>query len=443
MIEIKRCYDSHCHFLGTALLKKAFKLNTLFDSKDLQKQVQEFLINSSISHLFFGFGWSQCQYEKGLFSRDILDQVFSTQYLLLSRQDGHGILTHSKTLSALGIDPLTGQGLPKYLEAYVERAPEGPLTGLFFEQGAFWLWNEVLKKNTHEVTQSLLLSQKMWLEKGFTHIRDMSGHRWQAEALYELDLNKELKIYFDQNFEHILGRSIDETIEEALYCKKYKTSSRLRVSGVKLFLDGTLGGQTASLNCCSLGRLKSPKNLSYSLEELSTFAEKIWAADLDICVHAIGDGAVEQITQVILNLAQQNKKGRTHIEHCQLASYETLKKLSSYSVYLHFQPSHWLTDKKLFETPDLAPLKDKLFLWGPSSDLGFPIFFGFDSPITEPDLDSTEQALLDSQLSGIPAFNKSWWQGHSHPDESWGSECKTLYEPKTKKTKIYLPFGQD
>jgi predicted amidohydrolase YtcJ len=77
----------------------------------------------------------------------------------------------------------------------------------------------------------------------------------------------------------------------------------LRVLGIKLFLDGSLGARTAALRAPYADEPATRGSLLYETEELRSLVQDIDAAGLQLMVHAIGDRALDQALEVLEPLA--------------------------------------------------------------------------------------------------------------------------------------------
>lgn len=431
MVVITQCYDSHAHFLASAILAGAFNLKELTTVSELPALVQK-------SHLptqgpVFGFGWPASINNQQQLSSKILDQVFGPRVVVFSRNDGHAIWVSQFALEQLNLNKLTD--IPKCYHHQIELHNTETISGVFYEDAAFWLWSQLIIWDPEWLKKQLLKAQDIWLDQGFTHVRDMTGNEAQYQALLELEKENQLQIYLLQNFEHFKNHDIAQTINQALRCQQQK-SKHLKVGGVKIFLDGTLGAKTAALSHPYLG-CDHGGQLLYTQEELLDIVTQVWQAGLDLCVHSLGDKATELITQVALAVWQQNgQQGYLHLEHVEICQPKTLKALINKPVTLHFQPSHWLDDHQGI-TQNLSPeLGPQQFLWGLASQLGIKYYWGFDAPISAIGLALTYKALIMSAQQGVLLPKQAWYWGHQYGDLSWGSECVTHFDPVTQQTKI-------
>lgn len=424
MIRIPRCYDSHSHFLASAVFAGALSLERARNSADLSRLVE----NATKSDFLFGFGWLPEREAKLFIQDEVQTPSWGHPKLLLSRSDGHGIWANSEVLKMLGLDSLDLKGLPTRYLNQVGRSETGHLNGLFYEEAAFWLWNQVMTQNLHLQERLLLQAQELWIQKGFSHVRDMSGTLAQWRALKNLETRGQLSMFIEQNFEHFRHRQVAETIQDALQCQS-EQSAHLRVGGVKVFLDGTLGAKSAAISQCYLG-CDHQGELLYSYQELMAIVTEVWDAKLPICVHIIGDRGAELIIQVACELWDKGYQGQLHLEHLELCHPDSLNKLQGRQAHIHFQPSHFLSDQPALDAGLPALMRQGLFLWARAQSLGVPFSWGFDSPISPIGLELTYEGLKRAEGYGVAPIRGSWWGPHSHPDPLWGEGVYTDLNPE-------------
>lgn len=425
MIQIPRCYDSHAHFLASSIFREAITLG-LPPGNSLEAQLEGFnrMDLRTNSDLIFGFGWTTDWMKRVGLTRDFLDKVSGDKLIVLSRKDGHAIFVNSNVLDFLGLSVSKLYQLFPNFKSQIGLTPKQDLSGLFFDQVAFWLWSELLLQKPDFVKSKLLQSQQLWFDKGFTHVRDMSANWNQWSLLKQLDQELKLNIYLIQNFEHSHTQSLAVTIEQALKAKAQE-SHHLRVGGIKLFLDGTIGSQTAAISHAYLG-CDHGGHLLFSDSELLEMTLQIWSAGLPACFHVIGDRGASQVLKTIKSLTQNGVTGQVHLEHLEICAPEVLDQLSDYNIVVHFQPCHYLEDHLLFEQSLPVPQKNWVFPWHQINLRGVPYFWGFDSPISQIGLERTYKGLALAEADGVLGPQDPWYQAHSHPDAKWGSECSTV-----------------
>jgi predicted amidohydrolase YtcJ len=130
---------------------------------------------------------------------------------------------------------------------------------------------------------------------------------------------------------------------------------------------------------------------------------------------------------VAADIWRENKaSGRLNIEHGELIRPETLELIQETGALVHMQPCHWLTDRRWLKEK-LGPLFQFAFPWAELQKRGVPVQWGSDTPIEEASVFNNWLALTESSKAGIAAFQGDLLAPHSHPDVSWGSDCRSTF----------------
>ncbi len=147
---------------------------------------------------------------------------------------------------------------------------------------------------------------------------------------------------------------------------------RLRVWGGKAFLDGSLGSQTAErLDGSGVARLPDP--------EPSELIASAAAAELNVCLHAIGDRAVRRAL-VALEAGRPPWPGqRPRIEHVQCVDPEDLPRFRRTAATASRQPSHAPGDRLAADRPS-GPRTRHSHAWRVLRRAGVPLALGSDTP---------------------------------------------------------------
>jgi predicted amidohydrolase YtcJ len=162
----------------------------------------------------------------------------------------------------------------------------------------------------------------------------------------------------------------------------------LRIWGVKLFLDGSLGSDTAEMLDGS-GVVVVPQN------ELLSAIERSAEAGLNVAIHAIGDGAVRRCLDALeLHRAQsaQSEQSaqsapsptwRPRIEHAQCVDSQDAPRFARIGVIASMQPVHAVSDRALAERR-WGDRCAYAYPWGLLRNAGAVLAFGSDAPVDDP-----------------------------------------------------------
>ncbi len=430
---IPRCWDSHAHLMYTGMEKYALNLGSISDPSNLKYLKVE-------THHFrgkwlVGFGWDQFFFKKQTMpTRQELDLAFPDFPVFFTRKDGHAAWVNTRAFEVVGDLPPTIEGGDVYREA------SGEPTGILLDR-AMTLFEE-------KIPPYSLSSEKIFIEEGlkifnragFTHLRDMGGTESQWCILEELDAQKKLNLYVEQNFFFNSMKEFDHAIQAAERCRASSRAqdSHLRFAGLKFFLDGALGSEGAWLSQEYPG--SGTKGLSlWSSEQLEEILRRAWKKGFALAVHALGDAAIEQIAQVASKLYLMGIVGELNIEHAEVARLESIEKLAYLKARVHMQPCHFLGDR-LFLKPKLDSLYSYAFPWRALENSGIKISWGSDAPIEKPSVKNNLLALKEAQLEGIQNIQSKPEAGHSHPDLSWGCDCYTRFDFEKSEDPIEVIF---
>jgi len=154
----------------------------------------------------------------------------------------------------------------------------------------------------------------------------------------------------------------------------------LRVAGIKIFADGSLGSQTA---LCFNKYIGSKDN--YGIENLSTkrihdIARKASKIGMPLAVHAIGDEAVSNVLDALEKAPRLKSGGRHRIEHLQLIRRKDIKRLQANNIVASMQPSHCPSDIDLMHKYWGSRSKNA-FIFNTLQKKGIDLAFGSDVPI--------------------------------------------------------------
>src|SRR5438309_2757956 len=115
----------------------------------------------------------------------------------------------------------------------------------------------------------------------------------------------------------------------------------LRMGGVKVFSDGSLGASTAFLDSPYEGRGKDRGMLIHPPTELRSILETAHRAGLRTATHAIGDAASRLVAETLADVQEENPREpmRHRIEHYELPDEETFRLTKDAGLIASCQPN--------------------------------------------------------------------------------------------------------
>lgn len=380
-LELTRPYDSHLHLLGIGQKEFIYNLS--------QKSVDDLLLFPLVTHrgpfmMGFGFQLDDLQIQE-MISR--IDISYPKTPVFFSRWDGHASVINSEAAQLLNLDPISQVLSEKdHFQALQQLPPFSP-------------------SQLEKILQQALTTLN---QQGFTHFRDMTSSEPEFKTwknIFEKQApTAHIQFYFQLGELFQLAEKLD-------LLKKLKDSqtSYLKINGLKVFVDGTLGSGTADTKC--LCRFQESKWSAKSLQEV---IQKTWEAGFEIAFHCIGEQAVEKVVDAARKTLLEGVTGHLHIEHAELMSQSIIQKLKGLHCTVHIQPSHAIDDLKIIE--DHKKMGDILVF--PIEQLiqaKVPVFLGSDAPIVSSSFkkSATGLNLLLSKKNRSNIHN--YLKLHQHP----------------------------
>ncbi len=395
--------DSHCHPFEFGLLKRNVDLKGTTNVTGIRLRLAARVQRARPGDWVTGMGWDQESFpSRRMPNRSDIDDVSPSNPVALTRVCGHIALLNSRAIEVLGLGSETG--------VEYERDSGGSLTGIV-KEGALTKVFGAVPRSSETSAADLQSVEAEAARLGLTTLHCIvspEGYREELAALAQLDAAGSLSLRYRV---YIPSEALD-FVESEGYRSRFSTDA-VRINGVKIYADGSLGARTAALREPYSDDEKNEGILRHSDEELSSLVEKVDARGYQAVVHAIGDRAVEQAVEAISRVAGARNPRRHRIEHVSLLPRDLRGKMLRHSIRATVQPlfitsDTWALDRLGEERArDLYPLRSIL-------EEGIVASGGSDSPI--------------ESLSPVLAMWASMTRGGSTPKEALSLEqAASLY----------------
>lgn len=407
LFKIPRLYDSHTHFLATGEFASGLALGSLQKPEDLATMP----LKKSYyrGDWLVGFGWDETKWPTPPHKK-ILDQIFPNNPVFFARMDGHRCWVNSKALELLGFTSDTG---------------------ILIEKEHLQAWDRLPSFTKEQQRGHILSACRVFNQAGFTHVRDMSCNESLWNLLVEMSDAQELTLAIEENVTSHDLNDFDKMLQLCLHGKKSETPY-VRMKGIKIFYDGSLGSETAYLSKPYNGKAEGPRGMTlWDLSHVGEVMKRTWAAGLEFSIHTIGDEAAHHIVQLARKISAQGSVGRLNLEHVQLLRPETIQMMKPLHVRCHMQPCHWLSDR-VWLASKLGELYKYVFPWEALRAAQIPLSFGCDSPIEPPSFWRNKIALDESVNAGIKKFTGDLAVIHSHPDSTFADSHSVIEDGVVK-----------
>jgi len=142
---------------------------------------------------------------------------------------------------------------------------------------------------------------------------------------------------------------------------------------MKGFLDGSLGSRTAEM-------LDGSGVTGIPQDELVDLVRRCAEAELNVCLHAIGDAAVRRALDALQPYRSAWRLWRPRIEHAQCVHRDDVPRFAGIGVIASMQPLHAVSDRDMVERmwPGRA---EASYAWCALARAGAVIAFGSDAPV--------------------------------------------------------------
>ncbi|HYA56836.1 MAG TPA: amidohydrolase [Nitrososphaerales archaeon] len=348
--------DSHCHPFEHGWLKRSVDLRGAANMTAVRLRVVAGVQRAKPGEWISGMGWDQEGFPgKAMPTRADIDDVSPGNPVVLSRVCGHVALLNSRGIDVLGFADRTG--------VEYERDEKGELTGIVKERAI----EEVYEKLPRSSERSAADLQSVEAEAGRLGLTTIhcivspEGFREELGALAFLGASGSLSLRYRV---YVPPEALDYI--DATGIGRKLSGPNLRINGVKIYADGSLGARTAALREPYNDDPSNVGILRYTDDQLSNLVESVDSKGMQAIVHAIGDRAVEQAADALGRIAGANNPRRHRIEHASLLPGDLRSKMARHSIRAAVQPlfitsDTWALDRLGEERMrDLYPLRSML-----------------------------------------------------------------------------------
>ncbi len=363
--------DSHTHFLDYALFLDFVDLDGIRTLQQALDQVAKFAASVPKGHWVRGGRWNKNLW--GRFpSRHDLDRVVPDHPVALSSKDMHSWWLNSAGLRLVGVtrdtpDPPGGE---------IERDAGGDPTGILKENAAMFLWDAIGQMGPSGHAASLRKAIGLAHEMGLVGLCDMEGR--EALKHYQAlerdgDLSLRVWMYVPSDMVPHLG---------AIGVESGFGGRNVRIAGIKAFLDGSLGSQTADMLAPFEGGA-GRGIATMTPEAFGDLVDRASAEGLAVAVHAIGDRATRTALDAFEKhrLARRGAGLRHRIEHLQLLDPGDLPRVGRLGVVASMQPLHGPSDRDIADK-HWGPKRSRFgYAWRSVAASGAVLAFGSDVPV--------------------------------------------------------------
>jgi predicted amidohydrolase YtcJ len=389
--------DAHGHVMGLGLGALQLDLSDTNSLAEAQARIAAYAAANPTPRWIVGRGWNQERWGLGRFPTAAdLDAAVGDRPVWLERVDGHagwanGAAMREANITAATQAPSGGR---------IERTGRNP-NGIFVDAAMNLMERAV--PPALPITRDLALAraQEILLSYGLTTVADMgtSGEDWAVMRRAGDDGRLNVRILSYASGIETLTAIAGTRPTPWLY------DGRLRMVGVKLYLDGALGSRGAWLKAPyrdAPGQRGLPLLTDTVLRNLMSRA----AMDhFQVAVHAIGDRANAEALGAIEELAlTYGGDRRWRIEHAQIVDPVDLPRFGRNGIIASMQPTHETSDWRMAEARMGIERLGGSYAWRAMLANNAPLAFGSDFPVESPNpFPGLAAAISREDAQGQPA----------------------------------------
>jgi len=296
--------DSHMHLDELGMYLNILDLRNTKSIKELREKLREF--TKSHSGPIMGHGWDQELFEEKRWpTKDDIDDIVNDRPVILTRVCLHAALVNSYFLDLMNFKSSTGIVKENDFEIFRKK------------------FNNLISSD--EKKKFIVDAINELIKNGITTIGFVSCNKEIFEILKELNSENRIPIRIN----------LYMNAEDFDYVINFKSQEKLKLKGIKLFVDGSLGARTALL--------------SQKYNDGDTYGEQVFDEEIlknniikavnnnyQVAIHAIGDKAID----IAIKLLKDYPGNR--IEHCSVFRDDQLEGLRN--INLVVQPHFIITD---------------------------------------------------------------------------------------------------
>ena len=360
--------DAHIHLEGLADRHLILDLSAAPSLEAALTRVERWSKALPKSAWVQGAGWYNDAWPNPAFpSRQHLDRAAGGRPVYLRRKDGHSAWVSSAALALAGVNRST----PDPPGGVFDRDDGGEPTGIIRELAMDAVARVEPRPTDADLDRGMARALGALSRLGLTGVHSMDSARGFA-SLQRLHARGKLPLRVTYNLP-----LADLPHAERMGVRSGWGDSWLRFWGVKAFMDGSLGSRTAEmLDGSGTARLTQP--------ELVDMIDRCVRAELNVCLHAIGDGAVRRALDALQPRRRAWSKWRPRIEHAQCVHPKDQKRFAAVGAIASMQPIHAVSDRELADA-EWPSVTANSYAWGALDRAGARLAFGSDAPVESAD----------------------------------------------------------
>ncbi|MHA2352208.1 MAG: amidohydrolase [Candidatus Thorarchaeota archaeon] len=316
--------DAHTHLTSAGVKSAHVQLDKVGSIEEAVQFLKDAVSKYPKGEWILGYSWDESEWtDKRFIQSKDLDPISKDHPIMATRVCGHLASVNSLGLKELGIS--------RNLEG-VQKDKLGRLTGVLRDIDEVW---EKVRPTAEQIQEGVKVGNKIANEKGITTVIDNAAsgtlrHIREIESRHELTTRMVVNIPVEQ-MDHMISLGLTSAMGSPL----------LKIGGVKIFTDGSIGAKTAYV---SKGYIDDPKNkgmLLFPRDEYEEIVKRAVENNIQTVTHAIGDEALEMVISTFEDLPDKSmlREQRHRIEHAEMINEYQIRRAVALGLILSMQPN--------------------------------------------------------------------------------------------------------
>ncbi len=333
--------DCHTHFAKRALGITRVDLHGAPSREAMLARLARARKKIAKGEWVLGRGWDESKWADRRFpTRADLDAAVDDRPVKASRIDGHSCVVNALGWKTLRI-PASFPG--------VERDAGGRLTGL-------------LKEAAYEETLDRIVDPPALYRKALP-IMERRAHALGVTTVCDFVDPKDLRAYTERH----RGGKLRIRVSAAMWTRHLDALEAagvgrglgdewLRLTGVKMYGDGSIGSRTAAMYRPYRDDPSTRGALNLTRAKMAKTIRRARALGLQVCIHAIGERGIDEVLTSFEDAAEGElaafRRERHRIEHCELVTPEGIRRMKRLGLIASVQPNfvgNWSAKGELYD----------------------------------------------------------------------------------------------
>jgi predicted amidohydrolase YtcJ len=316
--------DAHTHLTSAGVKAAHVQLGKVGSIEEAVQFLTDAAPKYPKGEWILGYNWDESGWtNKRFIQAKDLDPISKDHPIMATRVCGHLASVNKIGLEKLGIS-LNQEG--------VQKDKLGRPTGVLKDIDEVW---EKVRPTDEQIQEGVKVGNKIANEKGITTAIDNAAsgtlrHIREIETRHELTTRMIVNIPVEQ---------IDLMISLGL--TSGMGSPLVRIGGVKIFTDGSIGATTAYVSKGYIDDSKNKGMLLFPREKYEAIVKKAVDNNIQTVTHAIGDEAIEMVISTFEDLPDKSmlREQRHRIEHAEMINEYQIRRAVALGLILSMQPN--------------------------------------------------------------------------------------------------------